>query len=413
MHPAKISKGNGRGLPRVTGIFAGFSFYSKGSVEKAMRVKKLDDSGHKLMQGNEACAVAALAADCRFMAGYPITPATEIPEYLSSKMFEAGGVFMQMEDELASINAVIGASWGGARAMTATSGPGFTLMLEAIGYAAATETPLVVINVMRGGPATGQPTCTAQDAVMQARYGGHGDYEIIALTPSSVQEAFDFTLRAFNLADKYRVPVFVLSDETVGHTREKLVIPETVEIFDDKYEGICHEYFKPDEKGIPPRIRFFEGHNVLVDGQLHDERGVRQGTDAKICSAAIRRYCSKIRDNIDDITSVERFYLDGAETVIVAYGSVSRSALSAVNRARAEGLSVGMLKLNTVWPVPEKEIREACAGAKRVIVPEMNVGQYLREVQRVVGMDKVTGFSSIGGAFPHPSAIYSKIVEVK
>lgn len=378
-----------------------------------MRVKKLDDSGHKLMQGNEACAVAALAADCRFMAGYPITPATEIPEYLSSKMFEAGGVFMQMEDELASINAVIGASWGGARAMTATSGPGFTLMLEAIGYAAATETPLVVINVMRGGPATGQPTCTAQDAVMQARYGGHGDYEIIALTPSSVQEAFDFTLRAFNLADKYRVPVFVLSDETVGHTREKLVIPETVEIFDDKYEGICHEYFKPDEKGIPPRIRFFEGHNVLVDGQLHDERGVRQGTDAKICSAAIRRYCSKIRDNIDDITSVERFYLDDVETVIVAYGSVSRSALSAVNRARAEGLSVGMLKLNTVWPVPEKEIREACAGAKRVIVPEMNVGQYLREVQRVVGMDKVTGFSSIGGAFPHPSAIYSKIVEVK
>lgn len=378
-----------------------------------MRVKKLDDSGHKLMQGNEACAAAALAADCRFMAGYPITPATEIPEYLSSKMFEAGGVFMQMEDELASINAVIGASWGGARAMTATSGPGFTLMLEAIGYAAATETPLVVINVMRGGPATGQPTCTAQDAVMQARYGGHGDYEIIALTPSSVQEAFDFTLRAFNLADKYRVPVFVLSDETVGHTREKLVIPETVEIFDDKYEGICHEYFKPDEKGIPPRIRFFEGHNVLVDGQLHDERGVRQGTDAKICSAAIRRYCSKIRDNIDDITSVERFYLDDAETVIVAYGSVSRSALSAVNRARAEGLSVGMLKLNTVWPVPEKEIREACAGAKRVIVPEMNVGQYLREVQRVVGMDKVTGFSSIGGAFPHPSAIYSKIVEVK
>lgn len=378
-----------------------------------MRVKKLDDSGHKLMQGNEACAAAAIAADCRFMAGYPITPATEIPEYLSSKMFEAGGVFMQMEDELASINAVIGASWGGARAMTATSGPGFTLMLEAIGYAAATETPLVVINVMRGGPATGQPTCTAQDAVMQARYGGHGDFEIIALTPSSVQEAFDFTLRAFNLADKYRVPVFVLSDETVGHTREKLVIPETVEIFDDKYEGICHEYFKPDEKGIPPRIRFFEGHNVLVDGQLHDERGVRQGTDAKICSAAIHRYCSKILDNIDDITSVERFYLDDAETVIVAYGSVSRSALSAVNRARAEGLRVGMLKLNTVWPVPEKEIREACAGAKRVIVPEMNVGQYIREVQRVVGMDKVVGFSSIGGAFPHPSAIYSKIVEVE
>ena len=378
-----------------------------------MRLKKLTDCGSKLMQGNEACAAAALAADCKFMAGYPITPATEIPEYLSSKMFAAGGVFMQMEDELASINACIGASWGGARAMTATSGPGFTLMLEGIGYAACTETPLVIINVMRGGPATGQPTCTAQDAVMQARYGGHGDYEIIALTPSSVQEAFDFTVRAFNLADKYRVPVFVLSDETVGHTREKLIIPEEVEIFDDHFEGKCSEYFKPDDKGIPPRIRFFEGHGVLVDGQLHDERGVRQGTDAEICSRAIHRYCSKILDNIDDITSVERFYLDDAETVLVAYGSVSRSALSAVNRARGEGIKVGLLKLNTVWPVPEKEIREACAGVKRVIVPEMNVGQYLREVQRVAGYDKVEGFSSIGGAFPHPNSIYSKIVEVK
>ena len=378
-----------------------------------MRVKKLADYGSKLMQGNEACAAAALAADCKFMAGYPITPATEIPEYLSSKMFGAGGVFMQMEDELASVNACIGASWGGARAMTATSGPGFALMLEAIGYAAETETPIVVINVMRGGPATGQPTSSAQDAVYQARYGGHGDFEIIALTPSSVQEAFDFTVRAFNLADKYRVPVFVLSDETVGHTREKRIIPESIEIFDDKFQGRCTEYYKPDEMGIPPRVRFFEGHNVLVDGQLHDERGVRAGTDPVVCSAAIRRYCSKILDNIDDITSVERFYLDDAETVVVAYGSVSRSALSAVNKLRKEGQKVGMLKLDTVWPVPEKEIREACAKAKRVIVPEMNVGQYLREVQRIAGMDKVEGFSSIGGAFPHPSAIYQKIVEVK
>lgn len=378
-----------------------------------MRSKKLKDSGVKLMQGNEACAAGALAADCKFMAGYPITPATEIPEYLSSKMFAEGGVFMQMEDELASINAVIGASWGGARAMTATSGPGFTLMQEGLGYAAVTETPLVVINVMRGGPATGQPTCTSQDAVMQARYGGHGDYEIIALTPSSVQEAFDFTVRAFNLADKYRVPVFVLSDETVGHTREKLVIPETVEIFDDKFDGVCREYFKPDENGIPPRLHFFEGHNVLVDGQLHDERGIRAGTDPKVCAAAINRYCHKILDNIDDITSVEEFFLDGAETVVVAYGSVSRSALSAVRRANSEGMKVGMLKLNTVWPVPEKEIRRACAGAKRVIVPEMNVGEYVREVQRIVGYDKVEGFSSIGGVFPAPETIYEKLAEVK
>ena len=378
-----------------------------------MRLKKLSNAGPRLLQGNEACALGALAAECRFMAGYPITPATEIPEYLSDKMFAAGGVFMQMEDELASINAVIGASWGGARAMTATSGPGYTLMQEAIGYAAVTETPLVVINVMRGGPATGQPTCTAQDAVMQTRYGGHGDYEIIALTPSSVQEAFDFTVRAFNLADKYRVPVFVLSDETVGHTREKLVIPETVEIFDEKFEGLCRAYFKPDENKIPPRIRFFEGHNCLVDGQLHDERGIRAGTDPVVCAAAIRRYCAKILDNIDDISSVDEFYLDDAETVVVAYGSVSRSALSAVRRARSEGRRVGMLKLNTVWPVPEKQIRAACEKARRVIVAEMNVGEYIREVQRLVGFDKVEGFNAIGGAFPPPKAIYAKIAEVK
>lgn len=378
-----------------------------------MRIERLSHHGPRLMQGNEACAEGALAAGCRFMAGYPITPATEIPEHLSDKIFAAGGVFMQMEDELASINAVIGASWGGARAMTATSGPGFTLMQEGLGYAVVTETPLVVINVMRGGPATGQPTCTSQDAVMQARYGGHGDYEIIALTPSSVQEAFDFTVRAFNLADKYRVPVLVLSDETVGHTREKLIVPETVEIFDDRFEGKCAEYYKPDAQGIPPRIHFFEGHNCLVDGQLHDERGIRAGTEPTVCSAAIHRYCNKILDNIDDITSCEEFCLEDAETVLVAYGSVSRSALSAVNKARAEGVKAGLLKLNTVWPVPEKQIRRACANAKRVIVPEMNVGDYLREVQRIAGYSKTEGFSSIGGAFPAPRAIYAKIMEVK
>lgn len=377
-----------------------------------MRLKKLSNSGQHLVQGNEACAMGALAADCKFMAGYPITPATEIPEYLSDKIYSEGGVFMQMEDELGSINAVIGASWGGVRAMTATSGPGFTLMLEAIGYAVVTETPLVVINVMRGGPATGQPTSAAQDAVMQTRYGGHGDYEIIALAPSSVQEAFDFTVRAFNLADKYRVPVFVLSDETVGHTREKLVVPDAVEIFDSKFEGKCNEYYKPDEQKIPPRIKFFEGHNCLVEGQLHDERGIRAGTDPVVCAAAINRYCEKITDNIDDITSVEEFFLDDAETVVIAYGSVSRSALSAVRMARADGHKIGMLKLNTVWPVPERQIRTACKNAKRVVVAEMNVGEYLREVQRLVGFDKVEGFNAVGGAFPTPRAIYKKIVRV-
>ena len=293
-------------------------------------------------------------------------------------------------------------------------GGAFATALKEYGYQTSAEaTNATGQNIQNILNSDAEIAIAMQDAVMQARYGGHGDYEIIALTPSSVQETFDFTVRAFNLADKYRVPVFVLSDETVGHTREKLVIPDEVEIFDEKFEGKCTAYFQPDEHKIPPRIRCFEGHNVLVDGQLHDERGIRAGTDPKVCAAAIHRYCDKILDNIDDITSVEGFFLDDAETVVVAYGSVSRSALSAVRRARDEQHKVGLLKLNTIWPVPEKEIRAACANAKRVIVAEMNVGDYAREVQRVVGYDKVETFSSIGGVFPAPTAIYNQIVEVK
>jgi 2-oxoglutarate ferredoxin oxidoreductase subunit alpha len=378
-----------------------------------MRKKKISFSGTKLMQGNEAIALGALAADCKFFAGYPITPASEIPEILSSKMFAENGVFMQMEDELCSICACVGASWGGSRVMTATSGPGFSLMQEGIGYGIVSETPLVIVDIMRGGPSTGQPTKSSQQDIMQVRYGSHGDYEVIALTPSDAQEAFQFTVRAFNLADEYRVPVFVMADEVVGHTREKVNIPEEVEIFDDKYEGICREYYKPDDRGIPPRIHFYEGHACLVDGQLHDSRGVRAGHDAKLSADAVRRYCHKITDNVDDITSVEKFNLDDAEIVLVAYGSVSRPCKQAVIEARKAGVKTGLLKLNNVWPCPEKEIEAACSNARKVIVPEMNMGQYLKEVQRIAGKDKVVGLPSLGGVLHTPSVILEKVLEVK
>lgn len=377
-----------------------------------MHLKETPQSGPKILQGNEACALAAIYADCKFFAGYPITPASEVPEYMAGKLLEAGGSFIQMEDELASICAIIGAAWGGARAMTATSGPGFSLMQEAIGYAIVGETPIVILDVQRGGPSTGQPTSSSQHDVMQSRFGSHGDYEIIALAPASVQECFDFTVRAFNLADKYRVPVIILTDEQVGHMREKIELPSAVEIFDDKFEGICNEYYKPDDMGIPPRIRFYEGHAALVDGQLHDEKSIRAGHLADVSAAAVRRYCSKITDNVDDICDVESYMVEDADLVVLAYGCVSRSAKSAVNAARAQGLKVGLVKPNVLWPAPVKEIETLCKNAKKVLVPEMNIGQYIREVQRIVGPEKTVGMPSLGGVLHHPDDILNKMKEV-
>ena len=377
-----------------------------------MGLKTLKDHGLKILQGNEACAEGALAAECKFFAGYPITPASEIPEYLSSRIFEEGGRYVQMEDELASICAVIGARWGGVRSMTATSGPGFTLVQEAIGYAIVTESPIVIADIMRGGPSTGQPTFPSQQDVMQAKYGSHGDYELIALAPSSVQEMFDFTVRAFNLADQFRVPVLVMGDEVLGHMREKIVVPEQVEIFDYSYEGITRTYYRPDEDLIPPRISFYQGHSVLLDGQLHDERGVRAGHLPDACAAAVRRYCDKILKNADKITDVKRYYEEDMDIAVVAYGTVARSALSAVNAARKDGLKVGLLKVNSLWPFPEKEIESFCKGAKKVLVPEMNVGQYVREVARVAGKEKVVSMPSLGGLLHTPKAILGKIKEI-
>jgi len=377
-----------------------------------MKEKILQDHGVKILQGNEACALGALAADCLFFAGYPITPASEISEYLSKAMYLHGGSFMQMEDELASICAIIGARWGGARSMTATSGPGFSLMQEGIGYAVVSETPIVIIDVQRGGPSTGQPTAASQHDILQSRFGSHGDYELIALCPSTVQEAFDFTVRAFNLADQYRVPVIVLTDEIVGHMREKVVVPEKVELFEEHCVDCHRRYYQPDVDQIPPRIQFYQGHHVLVDGQLHDERGIRAGHIPTVSAAAVNHYCNKIRSNCSDICSTSNYFLDGAEVVVVAYGSVSRSALSAVRQARDQGINAGLLKINTVWPSPEEDIVAACLPARKVIVPEMNVGQYAREIERLVGRDKVLRLPSLGGELHHPSVIFRKISEV-
>ncbi len=370
-----------------------------------MKQKKLKNSGITIMQGNVACAEGALAAGCGYFAGYPITPASEIPEYLSSRLPEEGGSCLQMEDELASICSAIGAAWGGTRSMTATSGPGFSLMQEAIGYAVVSETPLVIVDVMRGGPSTGQPTSSSQQDVYQARYGSHGDYEAIALCPSSVQEMFDFTLRAFNLAEEYRTPVIVLADEVVGHMREKIAIPETIEVFDEPYQGKCDACFRPDARQIPPRVRFFEGHNVLIDGQLHDERGIRAGHLPDVSAAAVTHYCRKITDNIDAISDYRMFFEEDMDIAFVAYGSVARSVLAAVRKLRQNNIKAGLFKLNTVWPFPDKAVEQFCKASKKVIVPEMNKGQIVREVARVAGNDKTVGLPLLGGTLHNPAML--------
>lgn len=367
-----------------------------------------------IIQGNEACVRGAIRAGCRFFAGYPITPASEIAEVMSHELVKHKGVFIQMEDEIASISAAIGATWGGFKACTATSGPGFSLMQEGIGYAAETETPIVVINVMRGGPSTGQPTKSSQQDVMQAKYGSHGDYEIIALCPSSVQECYELTVKAFNLAERFRVPVIVLSDEIVGHTREKLRIPEKIEIFERQKPKASPESYKAYEPlasglldGMPT---FGQGYNVLVDGQLHNEIGTRAGHDTKISGQLMERLCRKITDHAEELVDVDRLSMEDAETMVIAYGSVARSANSAVKTARAEGMKAGLLKLKILWPFPDGTIRAALQGVKKIIVPEMNIGKISREIERLTdGSQQVVALAKLGGEMHTPDEIMDVI----
>ncbi len=366
-----------------------------------------------VLQGNEACAEGAILAGCRFFAGYPITPATEIAEVMAQKMPRLDGIYIQMEDELASIGALIGAAWGGQKAMTSTSGPGFSLMQEGIGYACLSQTPLVIVNVMRGGPSTGQPTISAQQDVYQAKYGSHGDYEIIVLAPSSAQEALDLTIRAFNLAERYLSPVIILSDEIVGHTRERVMIPGNPEIINRVGPPAGHPYttFEPisSNRGVPYRANFGEGRNILIDGQLHAVDGTRVGHLIEESARNVARIHAKIRDNLDDIQDCRLEHVDDADTIVVAYGSTARPALRAVREARAQGIAAGFVQLRTLFPFPEALFGRLARERRRAfIMPEMNSGKLCREVQYSV-CGPVRSLPKPGGEMHSPFEILDAI----
>ena len=365
------------------------------------------------VQGNEACAMGAIAAGCRFFAGYPITPSTEIAETLAREMPKVGGSFVQMEDEIASIGAVIGASWGGTKSMTATSGPGLSLMQENIGYAFMTETPLVIVDVQRGSPSTAQPTMGAQGDMMQARWGSHGDYEPIALSPASVEEFFYFTIKAFNLAEEYRVPVFLMTDETMGHMREKMHVDESkINIVPRKRPELTDNYLPYEyvENGTTPMPAFGDGFNIHVTGLTHDERGYPDTNDPDAHDRLVQRLCNKILNNRDEISSVFSQFCDDADTIIISYGSPTRAVIEAVLKIRKEGKKVGYIKIDTPWPFPEKQVLELTEGAKHVIVVEMNLGQMYYEIDRLLKMQTNVHFmGKIGGLLPTPDEIISGI----
>jgi len=371
-------------------------------------------TGAHFMNGDVACAEGAIAAGCRFFAGYPITPATEIAEHLSQRMPEFGGIYIQMEDEIASMAAVLGASYAGLKAMTATSGPGFSLMQENIGLAVMTETPCVIVDIMRGGPSTGQPTLPGQQDVMQARWGSHGDYATVALAPSSVQEMFDLTLEAFNLAETYRVPAMLLGDEIVAHMYEKLVIPppDKLRIVNRKRPNVPREEympFKPDEDLVPPMACFGEGYHFHATGLTHDERGYPQTSSSEAQQRLVTRLCNKIRKNEDKIIRVEETMLDDADVAVVAYGIVARSALSAVRKAREKGIKAGLLRLITLWPFPEKRVAQLAEQTKAIVVPEMNCGQMVLEVERKAKETPVAFLSKLGEEPHTPLEILEEI----
>lgn len=369
----------------------------------------------RLMQGDEACAEGAIAAGCRFFAGYPITPATEIAEVLARRLPQVGGKFIQMEDEIGSIAAVIGAAVGGAKAMTATSGPGFSLMQENIGYAAMAEIPCVVVDVQRLGPSTGRPTSPSQGDVMQARWGTHGDHPIIALSPSSVRETFDLTVQAFNFAERYRTPVIVLMDEVIGHMRERVELPDptTVEQVERQGTTVPPEWYKPFENfpgDVPPLVPFGEGYRYHVTGLYHDERGYPTARLDEI-QPWLERMFRKIESSLSDILLYDHDGVVDATTLVIAYGATARAARSAVDMARERGRKVGFLKLKTIWPFAEEVVEHAAARLHRVVVPELNRGQLALEVERVVGRHKVRRINRADGEMIQPAEILATIEE--
>ena len=371
-------------------------------------------TGEHFMLGDHACAEGAILAGCRFFAGYPITPATEIAERMSVRLPQVDGKYVQMEDELASMNAVLGGSWAGVKSMTATSGPGFSLMMENLGLGIMLETPCVLVNVQRGGPSTGLPTLVGQQDMMQARWGSHGDYEIIALSPNSPQELFDLTLRAFNLSEKYRTPVLVMTDAEVGHMTEKVVIPplEEVEIINrpqvqkGELEPDRFRIYRSGPKGDPgyisPMVKAGDGYRIHVTGLTHDERGY-PAMYAEANQWNVSRLMEKINANRADIIQVEKEKLRGADVVVVSYGISARTSLWPIEQARKKGLKVGYLRLITVWPFPDDLISKLAEKVSAFIVPEINMGQITREVERcAAGKAQVIGVHKPGGDILDP-----------
>jgi len=373
-------------------------------------------TGPHFIDGDHACCEGALAAGARFAAGYPITPSTEVVERFAARIPTVGGTFIQMEDELAASITLQGAVWGGAKAFTVTSGPGFSLMMEHIGYAVMTETPCVFVDVQRGGPSTGLPTLPAQADMMQARWGSHGDYEIIALCPNSPQECFDLAIKAFNLAEEFRVPVMLMMDEVVGHMTEKVVIPaaDQIEVTPRRHTRKSIEDYLPygtNADGVPEMAHAGEGYNFHVTGLTHDEHGYPNMTPP-VQDKLVRRLQGKIRDASDRIALFEEEQTEGADVVVVSYGITSRVAQRAIEMARASGLNVGKLRLITAWPFPENKICALAQKVKAFVVPELNLGQMVREVERAAaGQARTFAVSHAGGGVHRPEDILRAIVE--
>jgi len=378
-------------------------------------VKKKPNPNVRMWQGNVACAEGAIAAGCRFFAGYPITPSSEIAEVLALRFPVIGGNFIQMEDEIAAMGAVIGGSLGGVKSMTATSGPGFSLKQENIGFADMAEIPCVIVNVQRGGPSTGLPTHAAQSDVMQARWGTHGDHPIIVLCPSSVRETYDLTIRAFNLAEKYRMPVILLSDEIIGHLTEKIEIPDpsTIEIIERKKPTDTPEKYLPykmDDSDIPAMANFGEGYRYHVTGLAHDENGFPTNEPKKI-RAQMLRLDRKIQRFRDDIVEVETFNTDDMDVLVISFGSTARSAKRAVINAREKGVKAGLLRLKTIWPFPDKEIEALYRPVRKIVVAEMNLGQIAHEVEWATRREKpVVRVNKIDGEPITPIEIFEAII---
>lgn len=376
----------------------------------------LDVNKKYLLQGNQAIVEGALAAGCRFYAGYPITPSSEIAEEMSLKLPRLGGTFIQMEDELAAMGAIIGASLAGVKSLTATSGPGFSLMQENLGFACMAEVPVVVVNVMRGGPSTGMPTSPAQADVMQARWGTHGDHAVIVMAVSSVSDAYEITIHAFNLAEKYRVPVILLADEIVGHTREAVSLPpnKKMEVFNRISPSVPPEWYEPYEdnsRGVPPMAAMGSGYRHHVTGLMHDSKGY-PCFRPEVVKAFHKRMYRKLASGAGDIQMTKSYMLDDAEVAVITFGAVSRSAVRAVKMAREQGIKAGFLQLVTLFPFPKTVVDALLRQCRAALVPEMNMGQIVREVRAVNNQAVIKQLNRFDGLMITPNQIFDKIMNM-